>query len=78
MRSVTSQINKYDDDHEHPNSGYVRSPTGTDLTQCGLHRGLPPYQMASWSIKPFGHNRHGPKIGAVGPLCPFWGSWVSI
>ena len=25
--------------------------------------GLPLYQVASWSIQPFGHNRHGPKIG---------------
>jgi len=24
------------------------------LTQCRL--GLPPYQVASWSIQPFGHN----------------------
>jgi len=28
----------------------------------------PPYQMASWSIQPFGHNRHGPKIGGYAPL----------
>ena len=33
-------------------------------------RSLFPYQVASWSIQPFGHNRHGPKIGG---LCPFWG-----
>jgi len=33
------------------------------LTQCGQDRGLPPYQVASWSIQPFGHNRHRPKIG---------------
>jgi len=26
------------------------------LTQCGLGRGLPPYQVASWSIQPFSHN----------------------
>jgi len=26
------------------------------LTQCGLGRGLPPYQAASWFIQPFGHN----------------------
>ena len=34
------------------------------LTHCGLGRGLPPYQVASWSIQPFGHNTmhqcHGP------------------
>jgi len=37
------------------------------LAQCGLGRGLSPYQVASWSIQPFGHNRHGPKIER---LCP--------
>jgi len=29
---------------------------GSHLTQCHLGRGLPPYQMASWSIQSFGHN----------------------
>ena len=33
------------------------------LTRCGLGRGLLPYQVVSSSIQPFGHNRHGPKIG---------------
>jgi len=33
---------------------------GPHLTQCRLGRGLSPYQVASWSIQPFGHNRHGP------------------
>ena len=42
---------------------------GPHLIQCGLGRGLPPYQVASWSIQPFGHNRHGPKIGGYAP----WG-----
>jgi len=37
--------------------------------QCCLGRSLPPHQVASWSIQPFGHNKHGPKIGAV----PLWG-----
>ena len=34
------------------------------LTQCGQGRGLPPCQVSSssWSIQPFGHNRHGPRI----------------
>jgi len=42
---------------------------GLYLTQCPLDGGLPPYQVSSWSIQPFGHNRHGPKIwGCV----PFW------
>jgi len=31
------------------------------LTQCGLGWGLLPYQVASSSIQPFDHNRHGPK-----------------
>ena len=43
-----------------------RGELGPRLTQCGLGRGLFPYQVASSSIQPFGHNRHG--------LCPFlWG-----
>jgi len=29
---------------------------GPHLTQCGLGWGLPPHQVASWSIQPFGHN----------------------
>jgi len=29
---------------------------GPYLTQCGLGRVLRPYQVASWSIRPFGHN----------------------
>jgi len=41
------------------------------LTQCRLGQGLPPYQVASWSISPFGHNRIGPKTG--GGLCPLFG-----
>jgi len=39
------------------------------LTQCRLGRRLPPYQVASWSIQPFGHNRHGPKTGGSGSSC---------
>ena len=45
---------------------------GPHLAQCGMGRGLPPCQVASSSIQPFGHNRHGPKIGG-GALPPFWG-----
>jgi len=37
----------------------ARSPSDT----MSLRRGLPPYQVAYWSIQPFGHNRHGSKIG---------------
>jgi len=46
------------------NSGGCCAPyekLGSYLTQCGLGRGLPPYQMASWSIQPFGQNKRGPK-----------------
>ena len=43
---------------------------GLHLTQCRLGRCLPPYQVASWSIQPFGHSRHGPKIER---LCSFGG-----
>jgi len=38
---------------------------GPHLAQFCLGRGLSPYQVASSSIQPFGHNRHGPKIGAL-------------
>jgi len=37
------------------------------LTQCRLIRCLPPYQVASSSIQPFGC-RHGPKIGGCVPF----------
>jgi len=39
---------------------------------CGLGRGLPLYQVASWSIQPSGHIRHGLKIGR-GALSIFMG-----
>jgi len=35
---------------------------GSSLTQCLLGWGLPVFQVVSWYIQPFGHNRHGPKI----------------
>ena len=41
---------------------------GPHVTQCGLGRGLPSYQVASSSIQPFGRNRHGPKIGGCAPF----------
>jgi len=34
----------------------VRGELGPHLTRCRLGWGLPPYQVASWSIQPFGHN----------------------
>jgi len=53
------------------------------FTQCGLGRGLPPYQMASWSTQPFGHNRHGSRLyGRMGQACSRklrkWGDIVSL
>jgi len=33
-----------------------REGAGSHLTQCRLGTGLSPYQVASWSIQPFGHN----------------------
>ena len=48
--------------------GGAGSPSNTMLS--GLR---PTYQVASWSIMPFGYIRHGPKSGC-GLLCPFlWG-----
>jgi len=35
-----------------------------------LGRGLYAYQVGSWCVQPFGHNRHWPKIGGS---APFWG-----
>ena len=50
---------------------------GLRLLQCGLGRGLLPYQEASSSIQPFGHNRHGPKIGGLHPLLRGGGAGTS-
>ena len=47
---------------------------GPHLTQCRSGRGLPSYQVASWSIESFDQNRYGPKIGE---LCPFWARGTS-
>jgi len=43
-----------------------RGELGPRLTQCGLGRGLLPYQVASSSIQPFGHNRRALKLGGGG------------
>ena len=45
-----------------------RGELGPRLTQCGLGRGLLPYKVASSSIQPFCHNRHGLKTGGLCPL----------
>jgi len=47
-----------------------RVQLGPRLIQCGLCRSLLLYQVACSSIQPFGHNRHGPKIGWDG--CAFF------
>jgi len=41
----------------------VEGELGPHLARCGLGRDLSPCQVASWSIQPSGHNRHGPKTG---------------
>ena len=42
---------------------------GPHLTQCRLGWGLSPYQVASWSIQPFGHKRYmGRKLRGSAPL----------
>ena len=43
-------------------------PTASHLTQCGLGQGLPLYQVASWSIQPFGHNCRNAKLRVGIPL----------
>jgi len=48
---------------------------GPHLPQSPLGWGLPPYQVASWCMQLFGHNRNGPKIGERG-LCPFFGGRI--
>jgi len=57
-------------------SAHGAGGAGPHQTQCCPGRGLPPYQVASLSIQPFGHNKHGPKSGAV-PLLGE-GNWVPI
>jgi len=42
------------------------SPMGPHLTQCGLGQGLPFYQVASWSIQPFGHNCRNATLLRIG------------
>jgi len=45
-----------------------REELGFGLIQCGLGRGLLPYEVVSSSIQPFGHNRVEPKTGVLGPF----------
>ena len=64
-------------DHDHNRHGPKRgkggccapfAELGPRLTQCVLGQGLLLYQVASSSIQPFGHNRHGPKTEGAVPL----------
>ena len=57
-----------------PFVGEVGGELGPYLTPRGLGQGVLPYQVASSSIQPFGHNRHGAKIGWG--LCPFLEGWA--
>jgi len=45
------------------------------LTQSRVGRGLPLYQVASWSMQPFGRNRYELKIGGGGAGSPSNTMW---
>jgi len=54
---------------------FLRGELGPHLTQCGLCRGRPPYQVASWSMQQFGAIDMGPIVR--GCCAPFnWVTWV--
>jgi len=57
-------------------SARYKSLSWSHLTQCGLGRGLPLYQVTYWSSQPFGHNRQAPQSWSC--CAPFsWGwSWL--
>jgi len=70
-------LQPFDHNRNGPNIGEGALPPflgrverGPHLTQSRLGWDIPPYQVASWSIQPFGCNRYGPKIGGSAPL---WG-----
>ena len=44
----------------------AESPLGPHLTQCGLGRGIPLYQVAAWPIQLFGHNCRNATLLRVG------------
>jgi len=51
---------------------------GPHLTQCRLGRGLPPYQMVSWSNHLFGHNRHAKTLKMLSLLVEYWSFHVTV
>ena len=57
---------------------FGRGELGPHLTQYGLCRGLPPYQVACWSIQPLATIDMGQKLRMGRLLCPFGGSRVPI
>jgi len=52
----------------HKLGGCAHLGVNRHLTHRRLGQGLPPYQVARKSMQPFGHNRHGPKIGGCAPF----------
>jgi len=52
--------------------------TGSPCNTMWPGRGIPSYQLASLSIQPFDHNRHGPKIGGSANWTKGTWSWVRI
>ena len=63
-RAVSKWVNVYVGD----NFMKHRNKNSRLCFQAGGRPGLPPYQVVSSSIQPFGHNRHGPKMGGTVPL----------
>ena len=81
--SVVAEISDRGHNRHRPKRGGwllcpFRGEDGSPSNTMWLGRGLLPYQVASSSIQPFGHNRHGLKIG-WGAVPFFYGrSWVPI
>ena len=50
----------------------------TPSNRASPSRGLPPYQVASWSTRQFGHNIHKPKLGGIVHYFLREGSWLPV
>ena len=61
-RLATTNMGRKEESRYAPFGGGERE-LGPHLTQCGLGRGLPMYQVASWFIQLFGHNGHSRNVG---------------